>query len=924
MRHWSQLATRNWRARPLRTLGAVLAIALGTASVVWVTCCYESVRRTVMDWAVGYIGNSHVTISSPVGRFGQLPERLVADVLRVPNVETACPTLLQRSRYLLCPRDRLDDPGLPQRWRAETPEVDLIGIDLASEYKVRDHQAILREGRLLRPEDRLACTIELAVARDGGVGVGDYLLIWTDTQEAPVPIEIVGLFDRRRIARFQKSLAYLPLATLQELRGKTALITSIDVVLARHDRNEVRASAERIRAKVRSGGHNATVRSAEARMKQVEQAQDQQRFVLVLLSCVAMLTALFIILSTLSMGMIERIGQLGLMRCIGLTRGQLAALVLVEVMPLGAAGVIVGVPIGLALTALTVVLVPDYVGSFAVSLSGIGMAAGAGMLTTLLAGLIPAAATLRVSPMEAARPRARHERGYWLVVAACLAALVFVVQHFLVVNQAGRSVWFPQVASLGVILLYVGYALVAAPAVRAIGTFTVYVAARVLRVRTRLLQDQVGHAVWRSAGICCGLMVGLSLIVGIVVVNESVTKGWQFPTKFPEAYIWNPEFIRLPDLHDRVARTPGVRNFATTTIANVIVDEEPSALGQFLMSQKFLVSFTWFMGCDPDEFFDLVKLEFVEGDPEVARENLKKGGYILVADDFSRSRNKHLGDEVKIWYGAPMKSFKVAGVILSPALDIAAGYFQAHTEYNVVASGSVLGTNDDLRKYFRIDGASAVLFNFDLPPEPVPPAWPPPRDSADARAAGLGEEFYDTRLSLERRWQKYRESRVLADLRQRLEVPNANGGTVRELKDEIDREITRMTRLMTAVPSVALLVAAIGVANLMLANVTSRARQLAILRAVGATRGLVLRMIIGEAVVLGAIGSALGLALGIHFAANVTELVNRMWGFRVDLQLPWELIGGAILLTVGLCVIAGIFPARHAARTNIVDALHVA
>jgi ABC-type lipoprotein release transport system permease subunit len=420
-------------------------------------------------------------------------------------------------------------------------------------------------------------------------------------------------------------------------------------------------------------------------------------------------------------------------------------------------------------------------------------------------------------------------------------------------------------------------------------------------------------------------MVGLSFIVCIVAVNESVTKGWQFPKKFPEAYIWNPEFIRKSDAREQLAETPGVKNFATTAIANVIVDEEPSAFSQFLASQKLLVSFTWFMGCEPDEFFDLVKLEFIEGDPETAKELLKKGGHLLVADDFSRSRNKHLGDEVKIWYGSqPMKQFKVAGVILSPALDIAAGYFQAHTEYNVVASGSVLGTNDDLRRHFKIDGISAILLNFDLPPLPVPEGWPPQRGSEEAKAVRIGEEFYDTKLTLERRWQKFREEQVLAEIRNRLEVPNANGGTVRALKDEIDREITKMTRLVTAVPTVALLVAAIGVANLMMANVTSRARQLAILRAVGATRGLVLRMVIGEAVVLGALGSALGLALGMHFAANVTELINRMWGFRVDLQLPWLLIGGAILMTVGLCILAGILPARHASRTNIVDALHVA
>jgi putative ABC transport system permease protein len=176
---------------------------------------------------------------------------------------------------------------------------------------------------------------------------------------------------------------------------------------------------------------------------------------------------------------------------------------------------------------------------------------------------------------------------------------------------------------------------------------------------------------------------------------------------------------------------------------------------------------------------------------------------------------------------------------------------------------------------------------------------------------------------LERRWRRWREAQVLEEVRRRLAAPQVYSGTVAELKDEIDAELTRVTLLLTAIPGVALLVAAIGVANLMTANVTARAKQLAILRAVGATRGLVLRMVVGEALVLGLLGSALGLALGLHLAANITELVDRMWGFRVALRLPWGYVIATILLTVGLCIVAGALPARHASRTDIVDALHV-
>jgi ABC-type lipoprotein release transport system permease subunit len=413
-------------------------------------------------------------------------------------------------------------------------------------------------------------------------------------------------------------------------------------------------------------------------------------------------------------------------------------------------------------------------------------------------------------------------------------------------------------------------------------------------------------------------MVGLSLVVGIVVVNESVTRGWQFPTQFPAAYVWSFDQMS-PDTTARVASVSGVGAFTVANSINVIVEEHSR------LAQRLMLSTTWFLGVEPDSFFGLVKLEFLdgEGDEQTALELLKRGSHVLIADDFSRSRNKHLGDQVRVYdeRARRWRHFKVAGVVRSPAIDIAAGYFQMLAEYNTVAAGSVLGTNEDLKRLFGVDGANLVLLDFELPDEPVPHDWPPPRDSPEA--VGLSENYYDASLAVGQRWRRWREEQVLRDLRRRLVAPQVYSGTVAELKDEIDNQLTGVTGLLTAIPAVALLVAAVGVANLMTANVTARAKHLAILRAVGATRGLILRIVVGEALVLGLLGSALGLALGVHLASNVTDLVDRMWGFRVALELPWNYVFASIVLTVGLCIVAGILPARHASRTNIVDALHV-
>ena len=926
MRHWLRIATRNWRVRRVRTAGAVLAIALGTGAVVWVSCCYESVSTAMLSWAGGYIGRSHITVQSPLGKYDTLPQRIVKKIEGIAGVAHAAPVLVQRLPSAAVTHDQY----VAQLVRAPTMwDVDFHGIDLDREFHVRDWTERLSAGRMLTAADELVCVLEQSIAEEQHVGVGDRLLVWSGEVASgePSALEIVGLIRRERLARFQKGVALVRLPVLQQIAHKQALVNEIDVVLEKAGGGAVERVASQIHSKIRIDAPQVLVRSAQSRMERIRLAQQQEQIVLVLLSCVALLTALFIILSTLSMGMIERIAQLGLLRCVVMTGRQLAGLVLAEVAPLGLVGIALGVPIGLGLTQLTVWLVPKYVGAFILSWSGLAQACGAGLLTTLVAAVLPAVAALRVSPLEATRPRARRAGTDVLVLALVWAGAAFVGQHYIMTFRIHRDLGFVSWSATAVVLLYLVYALAAPVAVWLVSRIAVPITALLVRVRQRLLQDQVGHAVWRSAGICCGLMVGLSLIVGLLVFNESFRSGWQFPKQFPEAYIWSDDQIE-GDVTSVLADVPGVGSFTVANAPNVIVEERP-----VLVPERILRSVTWFLGIDPGSFFDMVQLEFVEGDAATARELLRQGGHVLVAADFARTRRKGVrevrdaqgqvvtSNKVLVWFNDRWTTFTVAGVIDSPALDIAASYFQVQSESYMAAVGSVIGTNDDLKSLFGLDGTKLVLVNFELPPEPRPADWTPPRGTP--AAAGLSHVHYNAEVPLARRWQNWRETRVLQDILRRLHA-NARYGAARELKDEIDAELTRLTYLLSAVPAVALLVAALGVANLMTANVASRTKQLATLRAIGATRGQVLRLVVGEALVLWLLGSGLGLGLGLHLAWNVTTMTERMWGYRLAFHVPWPFVGVAIALTVGLCILAGIGPARHAARTNVIEALRVA
>lgn len=910
MRHWSRVAIRNWQARRTRTVGAVIAIALGVGAIVWVNCAYESFRQTALTWARGYIGNAHITVTSALSRYDQIPQRLVNRIEQIDNVEEVAPRLIQRLRAEPWARRLVEARiALPETWSRGTPYVDFHGIELGREFEMRSYK--ISSGRMLNEDDLYACVLESQFAREMGLVAGDSLLVWGENKAEPTRVEICGLFDRRRLAQFQKPQALMRLSPLQKMLGKFALITTVDVKLGDAQPDAVTKTGLRIRAEARRVAGNASVRTARARQAQVEQMHDQQQVMLVLLSCVVMLTAAFIVFATLSMGMAERVKQLGLMRCIGATRGQLGALVLYEVVPLGVFGVLFGVPLGLALAVFSVWIVPDYIGDFAVSYTGIAVAAVLGMATALVAAIVPAAGAMRVSPLDAVHPEARPTQTRGLIATAVIGGLTLAAQQVLVLGEAERSMDFVWWAAASIVLLFLGYAMLAPLAVRVLGGLFSPVVSAIVAVPGRLLHNQVSTTAWRAAGLGCGLMVGLALVVGILAINESITRGWQFPKQFPEGYVWSFAQMR-GDAREVMEPIEGLENFTVGNSLEVIVEEKHVL--------NVIRSATWFMGIEPDVFFDLVRLEFVEGDQETARAKIKEGGYIVIADDFARSRNKHVGDSVRIYFGSTdARTFKVAAVVESPAIDIAATYFQLQTEYQVMAAGSVMGSDDDLARILNSRGVRYAMLNFAIPP--LPDDWPPAENAAAAQA--LPDWCYNAAIARDTRWRRYNEDKTLAEVRNVLNARQVFSGTVRELKEAIDEQLTNATRMLTAVPGVALFVAAVGIANLMGASVMARSRELAMTRAIGATRGTMLRLVVAETLVLGLIGNALGLALGIHFAHDVVALIEKMWGFRVALALPWRFLVLSIIVTLLLTGLAGLIPARRAARANIVAALHV-
>ena len=136
-----------------------------------------------------------------------------------------------------------------------------------------------------------------------------------------------------------------------------------------------------------------------------------------------------------------------------------------------------------------------------------------------------------------------------------------------------------------------------------------------------------------------------------------------------------------------------------------------------------------------------------------------------------------------------------------------------------------------------------------------------------------------------------------------------------DFAEQISDVISQITRFVTGIAVIALVVGAIGIANIMLVSVTERTREIGIMKAVGARNRDVMELFLLEATLLGAGGALLGLPLGL--AASWAGAQYADVGFA--LAPFWSAL--AVLVGVLVGVVAGLYPAWRAARIDPIEAL---
>jgi putative ABC transport system permease protein len=163
-----------------------------------------------------------------------------------------------------------------------------------------------------------------------------------------------------------------------------------------------------------------------------------------------------------------------------------------------------------------------------------------------------------------------------------------------------------------------------------------------------------------------------------------------------------------------------------------------------------------------------------------------------------------------------------------------------------------------------------------------------------------------------------------ADGRSRIEAAVADYPVVRvmdhaEVVAFQEQQVDRLLVPATALLSLSVLIALLGVANTLALSIHERTRELGLLRAIGMGRRQLRQMIRSEAVIIAGMGASLGVAVALFFGWALAASMHSLG--VTELVFPFAQLLGLAALVTGAGMVAGILPARRAASLGVLDAI---
>lgn len=884
-----KLVISNFRRHKVRVALTVAAVAMSVSLVVSVTSGYASIREAAFRYLNQYIGSIDAQIT-PVDESRAIPQSLAGKLRQeadVANVLVRLETQVQIAAARGFPLGRLAQiTGLQRPADREVEKLPLLAGEWFS-----------GEAGNVAVVDQVAAELLGLRSDDDTFTVGKSVKLPALGRE--LELTVVGVVRKPTFLAQQNPSVYLPLNTLQTFLYPDNPRQANRILITFKPGTDIPAAGKRL---ARDLDPSLQFRLASDTRQQMSRSMQGLEILSYLGGSIAMLAATFIVFSSLSMGVTERSRTLAMLRAVGALRNQLARLVMVEGLILAAVGIAMGIPLGLLWVKLLALQFETFFSAgLVIGWNGLWFGAIGTLGAAVAASLLPAVMAMRTDPLEAMSPLAESSGSVFPFKAAIAGLVLAGLDSFLLLGPLDwlgilletppglvREIKFYGHFTLGLAGVMVGFFLLAPAFVWLIEKILGPIVAALTGVRYALLRQQLSSGLWRAAGTCAALMVGLAVLVVMQTQGNTMLSGWKLPTRFPDIFIVSPLQPLTPEQTETLETVPGIRRGEVMPLA-VAAPGLPSGF-LAITGVAMVPDATMFLGLDPDKAFELMELDFrtPDGQPappeerdrleQQAREMLKKGRHIIITEEFHRLKGLGVGDTIRLKTNRSGEvDYTIAGVVWSPGLDVIVGMYDLDRTLHQRTVASVFGTLEDARRDFGVHGYEIFVANVEI---------------------GVSRE------------------EVLEEVKAAVGKWGMLAYDIRHIKYAIEEGFRQILLLMSTVALAAMAVASLGVTNTVMASVRSRRWQFGILRSIGVTRGQLLRIVLAEAVLLGLVGCALGLAAGLLMSINARGLSASIMGYNPPLDVPWEMVGYGVAMIMAISVLASLWPAISVAHTQ--------
>ncbi len=595
------------------------------------------------------------------------------------------------------------------------------------------------------------------------------------------------------------------------------------------------------------------------------------RWNLRLLSYISLVVGAFLIYNTISVSVVRRRPEIGIVRALGASRGVILSAFVGEAACLGLAGALFGLPLGRFMASGAVRLMAATVESLYVSsrpgiielnATSVLLALAIGVGVAVASSYSPAREASQVSPVEAmARGRREYDvrvrkaRDLWLAVVLGLAAAV--------ASRAPAVAGKPLLGYLAAILLVAASALAMPAFVDALTSFSSKLLGQLFGVEAMLASRSLAASLRRTSVLVGALSTAMAMMtaVGIMVGSFRQTVMIWMSGQLPADLYLRPAGSAAADRHptispglaEEIANLPGVAAVERLRAYEISFEDMPATLASADLNV-------------PRSYHNS---DFFSGRPrEQVLAELRDSNAVIVSEPFTYKHHLKAGDSITLSLGETQASFRIADV-----------YYDYSSE-----RGNILMDRETMLRYLPDPAPSnlAIYISSDAQPQIV-------RAEIEKATAGHRVLLFSNR----------------------------------DLRAEAIRIFDRTFAITYALEAVAVIVAVMGIAGALLALVIDRRREFGLLRFLGAATGQVRKLILVEAGLLGLLANFAGLTLGFALSLILIYVINKQsFGWTIRFHWPVEILLGALTVVYVATVLAGLYPAQVAVRLNPLEVVH--